>query len=401
MGFVRNTLTAWRAPLALESATTGPVFGVDVDPGVLYGMPTLDDYINGTRRVPRALAMSVPAVKRARDIIAGTIGGLVMELVDATGAPLAGGWALLDQPESDRAPSVTWTEVAEDMLFDGLAVLVVTHIGWHGKPAEIRRGDPATYTARPEQRVIKTATGASVSVQVWAPDTLVIRIESPNPALLTTGAQAIRTCAALAAMTSLHAHGLPPATYFTPKDGVDTMDETQIQDLLDAWFTARSKNVTGYVPGALELKALGWNPEQLQMTEMRKDAVLDIARVTGIDAEELSVSTTSRTYFNAWDRKQDFIQFVIGPYLTAIAGRLSMDDVTPRGYVVRHKLDDFYKADTLARYQAYDVGLRTGAITLDEIRRAEGKPALTAAEVAAIATRPATPAPAPKESADA
>jgi len=398
VGFLQNAFTA------LARVAGAPAFSVSVDPGVLYGVPTLDDYILGSRRVPRALALSVPAVKRARDIIAGSIGGLVMELVDATGAPLAGGWSLLDQPEPDRAASVTWTEVAEDLLFDALAVLVVTHVGWHGKPAEIRRGDPATYTARPEQRVMRTATGASISVQVWAPDTLVIRIESPNPALLTTGAQAIRTCVALAAMTSLHAHGLPPATYFTPKDGVDTLTPDEIQTLLDAWFQARSKNVTGYVPGALELKALGWNPEQLQMTEMRKDAVLDIARLTGVDAEELSVSTTSRTYFNAWDRKQDFIQFVIGPYLTAIAGRLSMDDVTPRGYTVRHKLDDFYKADTLARYQAYAVGLPTGAITLDEIRVAEKKPSLTAAEIADVAARRApvpTTDPASQETADA
>lgn len=379
------------------------VSGVSIDAGVLYGLPTLDDYIMGSRRVPRALALSVPSVKMARDVIAGSLGSLDMELVDvATGAPLAGGWSLLDQPEPDRAPSVTWTDVAEDMLFEGFAVLGITHVGWHGKPAEVRRLDPSTWTAQPQQRVFKTATGSG-TYQVHASDSAIIRIESPNPGLLTAGAQAIRTCVALAAMTSRVAAGLPPATYFTPKDGHDTMSAEEIQTLLDNWFQARQKNVTGYVPGALELKALGWSPEQLQMTEMRKDAILEIARAAGLDGERFSVSTTSRTYFNAWDRKQDFIQFVDGPYLKALRGRLSMPDVTPRGYVVRHKLDDFYQADTLARFQAYEVGLRTGAMTIEEIRVAEKKPALTPEQIAGIAalSKPAAPAPAedaaPKE----
>lgn len=377
----------------MEAATSG----TDIDSGVLYGLPTLDDYIMGTRRVPRALAISVPAVKLARDVIAGSLGGLVMELLnDATGEPLAGGWSLLDQPEADRAASVTWTRVAEDMLFDEFAVLGITHTGWHGKPAEVVRLDPSTWTAQPQQRVFRTATGSG-TYQVHAADSGIIRIESPNPGLLTAGAQAIRTCVALAAMTSRVAAGLPPATYFTPKDGVDTLSAEEIQALLDTWFQARQKNVTGYVPGALELKALGWSPEQLQMSDMKKDAILEIARVSGLDGERFSVSTTSRTYFNAWDRKQDFIQFVDNPYLKAMAGRLSMDDVTPRGYVVRHKLDEFYQADTLARFQAYEVGLRTGAMTLEEIRLAEKKPALTADQIADVTARSKTTPPAPIE----
>jgi hypothetical protein len=368
--------------------------GARIDSGVLYGLPTLDDYIMGTRRVPRALAMTCPPVKMARDVIAGSLGGLAMELVnDATGEPLAGGWSLLDQPEADRAASVTWTNVAEDMLFDEVAVLGITHTGWHGRPAEVVRLDPSTWTAQPQQRVFKTATGSGTYL-VHQADSGIIRIESPNPGLLTAGAQAIRTYVALAAMTSRVAAGLPPATYFTPKDGHDVLSQEEIQALLDNWFQARQKNVTGYVPGALELKALGWNPEQLQMSEMKKEAILDIARIAGLDGERFSVSTTSRTYFNAWDRKQDFIQFVDGPYLKALAGRLSMPDVTPRGYVVRHKLDDFYQADTLARFQAYDVALRTGAMTIEEIRIAEKKPALTAQQIADVVARskPAAPA---------
>lgn len=398
VGFLRD-LIAGRNNALTEVAAGRRVFATSVDSGTLYATPTLDDYIYGRRRVPRDLALSVPAVKRARDLIAGALGGLSMDLVDGDGVELEGGWSLLDQPEPDRAASVTWTEVAEDLLFEKYAYLFVTHVGWHGKPAEVRRIDPTTWTGRPETMVVQTATGSG-TVEVWPADARIIRVESPNEALLTAGARAIRTLVALGETTNLAASGLPPISYFTPKDGQDVLDDDEIQDILDDWFKARQKGITGYVPGALDLKELGWNPEQLQLKDLRDQAVLDIARLTGVDAEELSVSTTSRTYFNAWDRKQDFIQFTLGPYLGALAGRLSMPDVTPRGYRVRHDLDEFFKADTLARFQGYEIGLRTGAITIPEIREAEGRPALTESQIAAIAAIAAR-TPRTKEIADA
>lgn len=369
MGFIRNFIAGRR--LLPEPVT----FSTSVDSGVLYGTPTIDDYIAGRGgRVSRRDAMTVPAVKRARDLVAGSIGTLplAMSKPGERNEP----WPLLETPEGDIPVTITWTRVAEDLLFHGRAWLRVTHVGWHGKPVQVRRLDPATVTVDAQFRVWHSKAGSGTSTE-WVPDDQLIRIESPNDPLLEAGAIAIRTCMAIGASTRNVAAGLPPSSYFTPADGQDYLNAGEIQELLDDWHKAREKNVTGYVPGALKLETLGWNPEQLQLKDLRDQSVIEIARLAGVDAEELNVSTTSRTYFNAWDRNQDFIQFTLGPYLAAIAGRLSMDDVTPRGYRVAHDLSEFFKADTLARYQAYEVGLRTGAITTPEIRDAEGRPPLT------------------------
>ena len=51
---------------AVEPAGTR-VYSVDVDSGVLYGVPTLDDYIYGRAKIARSDALAVPAIKRARD----------------------------------------------------------------------------------------------------------------------------------------------------------------------------------------------------------------------------------------------------------------------------------------------------------------------------------------------
>jgi hypothetical protein len=71
---------------------------------------------------------------------------------------------------------------------------------------------------------------------------------------------------------------------------------------------------------------------------------LTLANALGVDPEDLGVSTTSRTYQNAVDRKQDKINRVYGPYMRAITDRLTMGDVTPYGYSTQFDLTDYLKS---------------------------------------------------------
>ncbi|HEY0700181.1 MAG TPA: HK97 family phage prohead protease, partial [Micromonospora sp.] len=100
-------------------------------------------------------------------------------------------------------------------------------------------------------------------------------------------------------------------------------------------------------------------------------AHLEIANAIGIDPEELGISTTSRTYFNAIDRRQSRINDVLSPFMAAITQRLSMGDVTKRGYRVAFDLDDYMRADPLTRWQVYKIGRELDVITPEEIRSEE------------------------------
>jgi HK97 family phage portal protein len=186
---------------------------------------------------------------------------------------------------------------------------------------------------------------------------------------LTAGARAIRTCLRLESSAAKYAEGAPPVDWFESDEPIDDP-----QELVSDWATARRTNTTGFVPWGVRYKRDGWTPEQLQMAEARNHAVLQIANLAGVDPEELGVSTTSRTYANQFDRRKAFLDFTLGPYLTAIEQTLSGPNVTPRGYRARFDLDAFLRSDPLGRYQAYEVGLRVGALTAPEIREAEDKP---------------------------
>lgn len=361
-----------------------PTFAVDatsIDPAV-FGLASYSTSTSPAPRIDRRSAIQVPAVKRARDLIAGGIGGLPLHLHDANRRQVPSG--LLDRPEYGVPRSVTMTRLVEDLLFEGIAWWEVT-ASFGGWPSQVQRLDPRSVSVREGKVYYRpgsywgstqpTSDSARVGVERQIEDANLIRFDSPNDALLVAGARAIRTCLQLDAAAARYADEPLPLGYFTPADAAsEPADDTEIVKILDSWATARQSRATGYVPAALKYNTAQFSPEQLQLADARQHAVLEIARATGIDPEELGVSTTSRTYNNQFDRRKQFLDFTLGGYLSAIVDRLSMPDVIPPGYYVRAVLDAFLRSDTASRYGAYEVGLRVGALTPADVAALEDKP---------------------------
>ena len=361
--------------------SASPRFGVSIDSGVLYGVPSLDDYIFGRAKISRDEALAVPAVKRARDLICGEIGQFPLLLIGPDGKPIE--WSLLSQPEAGVARSVTLTRTVEDLLLYERAWWRTTYNGWHGRPSEVVKLDPATVTVQPE--TVYYPEGAA---QVWPATPGTIRIDSPNGGLLSS--PAIRSYIALTRAAQRAATGQPPVEWFTAADG-SSPDDDEVKQILADWAAARAAGQTAFIPMELDYHRDGFNPEQLQLSSAREFAVTEIARLTGIDAEELSVSTTSRTYANMQDRRRQRIDSVLGPYMTAIEDRLSMPDVTPRGFRVRFDTSAYLRLDDMAAAQTDAVLIGAHILTPDEAREKRGlEPLGLPAPTDAPAALPAT-----------
>lgn len=375
MGIFSDWAKGRQSPI-IESAATFTanaqdlIGGADIDPAV-FGLTT---YLNPTSpapRIDRRSAIQVPAVKRVRDLIAGTLGGLPVDLIGPDNVRGNYG-ALLEQPERNVPKSVTYARLFEDMLFEGVAWWLVVEFGWHNYPTKVRR-------LRPGQVTVDETTGVVLVDGKKPADGTLIRFDSPTDALLVAGARAIRTCLNLDAAAARAADGTPPMEYFTPATEVDPFDtDEEVKEFLGDWKAARQERTSAYVPAAVKLNVHGWNPEQLQLADARQHAVLEIARVGGVDPEELGVSTTSRTYANAFDRRKNFTDFTIGQYRQAFEDRLSMGDITPGGYVARQNLDAFLRSDPKTRMETYALGLEVGAYDgRQEVRHLEGGAPLT------------------------
>ncbi|MDF1705060.1 MAG: phage portal protein [Aeromicrobium sp.] len=385
-----------RGSALVTSAEHGPTFEINPEalpadiPPEFYGLTTYVSTPAPVGPVTRKQAISIPAVKRVRDLVPGTLGTLPIDVIGPTSD--TADWSLLDQPERDVPRSVTMARTFDDAFFYERAWWRVTEFAWNGYPRWIKRIDPRRVTVN-EDLGVAYIDGKPV------PSNELIRFDSPTEGLLYAGARAIRTCLNLDDAAARAADGTPPVDYFTSTDGHDPEDDDEVKTFLDAWADARRSRRTGYVPAGLEYKINGFSPKDLQLADARQHAVLEIARLAGVDPEELGVSTTSRTYANQYDRRKAFLDFTLGQYRQAFEDRLSMNDVTPRGYSVKFNLSSFLRSDDKTRMETYEIGQRVGAYTKDEIRGLEDRPALTAAEREESAPQAPAVLPAPAEEA--
>jgi hypothetical protein len=246
----------------------------------------------------------------------------------------------------------------------------VTEWQWNAYPKHVKRIEPRRVQIDDDKGVVYI-DGKIV------PDSELIIFNSPNEPLLIAGARAIRTSMLLDAAAANAADGVPPMGILSPADGYSTPTADELTSITDAWRTARKNSSTAFLQG-VQYTAVGWNPQQLQMHEARQHAALEIARLTGVDPEELGVSTTSRTYANQYDRRKNFLDFTQAGYRLAIEERLSMRDCSPRGFTAKFNLGAFLRSDDLTRMSVYEKALATGALTHDEIRELEDRPATDA-----------------------
>lgn len=327
-------------------------------------------WIGTVAKVDRREAIQVPAVKRSRDIVAGTLGTLPLYRINAKNARDT--IPLLEQPERGIPRSVTMTRTFEDVLFEAVAWWRIVETDRTGRPAKVVRLDPKTVSVQSGRVYVE---GRHV------PDRELIRFDSPNDALLDAGARAIRTCLKLDVAAAKYADEPMPQGYFEAAEG-EAPSKPAIKAALEAWKSARQTGGTGFVPSGLKYNVAQFSPADLQLADARQHAVLEIARLAGVDPEDLGVSMTTRTYQNDSERWQALINGTLKAYLDAVLDRLSMEDVTPRGYRVRADLLSLVRGGEVERMDAYEKGLALGLYDLNEVQRREELPATNPPEEA-------------------
>jgi hypothetical protein len=81
----------------------------------------------------------------------------------------------------------------------------------------------------------------------------------------------------------------------------------------------------------------------------------------------------SSTYQNVLDARKEFFAYTLAPYISAIEDRLSLDDLTPRGQVVRFAVDEtFLRANPQDRLAVTEKLLSLQLISLDQAKEMEG-----------------------------
>ena len=77
---------------------------------------------------------------------------------------------------------------------------------------------------------------------------------------------------------------------------------------------------------------------------------------------------SSLTYTNVPSRSRELLDYTLRGYLDAIAGRLSLDDVTPHGQALRFDVSRLLRGDFAERMNAGRVAIEAGIYTAEQIR---------------------------------
>lgn len=275
------------------------------------------------RTVTRELAISVPALSRARLLIVSTIPRLPLVATMPDGAESeVPRWLTHTSGALSPFHRMLWT--VDDLFFYGWSLWAVERD---------EDGDIEAAARVPYEQWNFDADGNITVGDNPVSDEEVILIPGTGEGILTFGANTL-TEALNISHAIQRAAETPAAQIELHQTNEATLTQEQVRELIAAWAKARRGENGGvaYTSNGIEVREHGAAQEHL-LIDGRNAAAVDIARHAGIPATmiDATLKGSSLSYQNTAARMAELITFGLAPLMAAVSARLSQDDVTPAG----------------------------------------------------------------------
>jgi HK97 family phage portal protein len=289
---------------------------------------------------------------------------------------------LPDLPPILRQPSAGWSmpdftyAALQSLLLRGNAYgLIVDRAGAGLLPSQVELLAPERVQVEANSRIIWRIDGQEVDpASIWH----VKAFTAPGQVLGLSPIQHARQAIGLGLGAEKWA-----AKFFGESaipSGVLTSDQDIRQDRADEikarWRQRHAGNRDIAVLGSgARFQAVTVAPEEAQFLETTQANVRTIARYFGVQPELIgSDSGGSLTYANVEQRALDFLTFGLRPWLVRLETALSA--LLSSTTTVKFNAGALVRTDLLTRYQAHEVGIRAGFLTVNEARDLEDRPPL-------------------------
>jgi HK97 family phage portal protein len=353
----KQTVTAQYAPAVMNDG---------------YGFGTVGNSF-GFGPMDRSLAMQVPAVARCRNLIAGVISYLPLELYKKSTGEELGSPVWLEQPDIRQPRSVTMSATVDSLIFYGVAYWRVTEV----YASDFR---PARFEWIANTRVNAQLNAKGTEVLYYTIDGAQVPMDGPGSlvtfqgllqGVLQTAGRTIQSALDIEKATAV-ALATPMATTVLKNTGAD-LPEDHIQGLLATWKAARASKSTAYLTSTLSVENIGFSPKEMAYADASQYLATQVARAMNVPAYYISADmNNSMTYQNIIDGRKEFVAYSLQPFICAIEDRLSMNDVTSAGNYVRFNIEEsFLRADTMKRLEAIEKMLSLGLIDVEQAKEME------------------------------
>jgi len=371
-----------RAHVNISVTTTneaGTVLGSDV-------FTVTDGLVPSWAASPYRGAMNLPGAWRAAIIAADLLGSFPWEAYERgpLGVPVLAPDqpALLTQPAPPDAGITTVSSFGLDYIWHGNAIALLGPRDAAGDvsvlaPVPINNVAIGRSNGRDLPGFRRGEVGYRIGNRVYhAHEVLHLKGPCEPGALRGLGALEVHLSGALRTALELQRQagqldiaGVPTGTL---KVTAPDLTEPEAALIKSKWLASQSSRTVAVLNDVTEFEPLAWNPTEAQLLEARKFSLHEIALIVGVPLYFLGVETSNRTYSNV---EQEGI--VLTRFHLAGAIRRMEAAYTACLRPGRHclaDLSDALRADTLTRYQAWQIGVVAGFVTPNEIRAREGLP---------------------------
>jgi HK97 family phage portal protein len=323
----------------------------------------------------RNFAMQVPAVSRCRNLIAGVVSYLPLKLYKKSNGEVLGSPLWIEQPDYRQPRSVTISWTVDSLLFYGVAYWRVTEL----YADDLR---PSRFEWVANNRVTFTTNKFGTEVEEYYVDGVrapmsgvgsLITFQGLTQGVLTTAARTIQSALDIEKAAAVASQTPMPSGYIK-NTGAD-LPEQQVSGLLAQWKQSRQNRSTAYLTSTLSYETTGFSPKDMMYNDSIQFFCTQIARAMNVPAHMISADMgtgSNMTYQNLLESRKEFVSYSLQPFICAIEDRLSMDDITPRGHVVKFAVEEsFLRADTIKRLEAIEKMLALGLIDVEDAKEME------------------------------
>jgi HK97 family phage portal protein len=322
--------------------------------------------------VSRSMALSVPSIKRCRDLISGTIASVPLEYYKKSTGEQISAPRWVEQPSISQPRFETIYFTLDSLLFYGVAYWQITETYQEDQRmarAQWVANTRVTFTTDPFSQVITQYYVDGSPVPMSGISSLITF--QKDEGILSIGARTIQSAINVQKAAAI-ASETPMASGYLSNSGAD-LPPSEVQGLLAAWKASRQNRSTAYLTSTLSYNTVGFSPKDMMYNEAIQNLATECARLCSVDPYYVSASqNTTMTYANVQDERKQMVALTLQPYVSAIESRLSMDDVSTAGHYVKFALDDtFLRTEPMERLLVIEKMLTLGLITTEQAMEME------------------------------
>lgn len=322
--------------------------------------------------VTRTQALSVPAIKRCRDLICGTIASIPLEYYKKTTGEMIAPPRWIEQPSKSQPRFETLYFTLDSLLMFGVAYWRITETYLEDNRmanAEWVSNNRVTFNTDSVNNYVTQYYVDGVPVPMAGLGSLITF--QKDEGILAVGGTTIKAALDAQHSASVALQTASPTGYLK-NTGAD-LPPAEVQGLLSAWSSARKNRSTAYLTSTLNYETVGFSPKDMGYNDAIQNLATECARLCSVDPYYVSASqNTTMTYANVQDERKQMVAFTLQPYVSAIESRLSMDDVSTAGHYVKFCLDDtFLRTEPMERLLVLEKMLSLGLITTEQAMQME------------------------------